>query len=159
MEGSDCSTQLEITRAVPTKAPGSDYPHPSSPQARRRMLACGQRDTAPELAIRRVLFRMGLRYRVHQPPITGLRRKADVLFPRRKIVVFIDGCFWHGCPEHATRPKANGEYWRRKILRNRERDRDTDRRLVEAGWFVFRVWEHEDPLVAAERIAQVAKCR
>jgi DNA mismatch endonuclease, patch repair protein len=77
---------------------------------------------------------MGLRYRVDLRPIPGLRRKADIVFPRIKVAVFIDGCFWHGCPQHATWPKANGDYWRRKILRNRRRDRDTDRKLARAGW-------------------------
>jgi DNA mismatch endonuclease (patch repair protein) len=123
------------------------------------MLACGQRDTAPELALRAALFRLGFRYRVDRPPLTGLRRKADVLFLRLKIAVFVDGCFWHGCPEHATWPKANGDYWRRKILRNGERDSDTDRRLAEAGWLSVRVWEHEDPATAAARIAEIVRTR
>ncbi|HZY88058.1 MAG TPA: very short patch repair endonuclease [Gemmataceae bacterium] len=123
------------------------------------MLACGQKNTAPELAIRAVLYRMGLRYRIDRRPIPGLRRKADVLFPRLKIAVFVNGCFWHGCPEHATWPKANGEYWRRKILRTRERDGETDRRLAEAGWITLRVWEHEDPPEAAKRIAEAVRRR
>jgi len=112
------------------------------------MLACGQRDTAPELALRAVLFRMGLRYRIDLRPIPSLRRKADLVFPRLKIAVFVDGCFWHGCPEHATWPKANGEFWHRKIVGNQERDRDTNRKLAEAGWLSVAVWEHEKPDVA-----------
>ena len=139
--------------------PDPSYPHPSSPQAQRRMQACGQKDTGPELALRTALFRMGLRYRIDRRPIPGLRRKADMLFRGLKVAVFVDGCFWHGCPDHATWPKANGEYWRRKILRNRDRDGDTDRRLAEAGWISIRVWEHEDSTVAAERIAEVVRQR
>jgi DNA mismatch endonuclease (patch repair protein) len=128
------------------------YPHPSSPQARSRMQACGQKDTAPERALRAVLYRLGLRYRLDSRPIPGLRRKADILFPGLKIAIFVDGCFWHGCPVHATWPVANGRYWRDKILRNRNRDRDTDRRLAKAGWLSIRVWEHEAAPTAAERI-------
>lgn len=150
------SPAVQQVRAHP-KDP--DYPHPSSPQARLRMLACGQRDTAPELAIRKRLFRMGFRYRVARCPVPGLRRKADMVFLSLKVAVFVDGCFWHGCPQHATWPKANGEYWRRKILRNRERDSDTDRCLTDAGWLPVRVWEHEDPEQAARRIANVVRQR
>ncbi|MCI0463059.1 MAG: very short patch repair endonuclease [Gemmataceae bacterium] len=135
--------------------PDPGYPHPSSPEAQRRLLACGQRDTAPELALRALLFRRGFRYRIDMRPIPGLRRKADVVFLRLKVAVFVDGCFWHGCPEHATWPKANGEYWRRKILGNRARDADTDSRLAVAGWLSLRVWEHEEPTAAAERVAAV----
>lgn len=123
------------------------------------MLACGQRDTTPELALRAILFRMGFRYRIDVRPISSLRRKADVVFPRLKIAVFVDGCFWHGCPDHATWPKANGEFWRRKIVGNRERDRDTDERLAEAGWLSVRVWEHENPSEAAERVASTVCAR
>lgn len=119
------------------------------------MLACGQRDTAPELALRSLLFRQGFRYRTDVRPIAGLRRKADLVFPRLRVAVFVDGCFWHGCPEHATWPKANGEFWRRKIEGNRERDADTDQRLAEAGWLSVRVWEHEEPESAAARVAAV----
>lgn len=136
-----------------------NYPHPSSPQAKRRMQACGQKNTAPELALRSLLHGMGLRYRIDCRLIPGLRRKADVSFPRLKVAVFVNGCFWHGCPKHATWPKANGEYWRRKILRNRERDKDTDRRLAEEGWLVIRVWEHEAPVQAANRIARAVRRR
>jgi DNA mismatch endonuclease (patch repair protein) len=117
------------------------------------MLACGQRDTAPELAIRAILFRMGLRYRIDRRPLASLRRKADLVFTRVKIAVFVDGCFWHGCPEHATWPKANGEFWRRKIVGNQERDRDTDHQLTKAGWLSIRIWEHENPDKAAKYIA------
>lgn len=135
------------------------YPYPSSPEARRRMLACGPRDTGPELRLRTALFLMGFRYRVDVRPIPTLRRKADLVFSRFKVAVFVDGCFWHGCPEHATWPKANRLFWRRKILGNRNRDRDTDAQLAAAGWRVVRVWEHEDPIKAAARIARVLRRR
>jgi DNA mismatch endonuclease (patch repair protein) len=123
------------------------------------MRACGQKDTAPERALRSALFRLGLRYLVDRRPLPGLRRKADILFPSLKIAVFVDGCFWHGCPEHATWPKANGEYWRRKIIRNRERDKDTDRQLAHANWITLRVWEHEEPVEAAARVAREVRRR
>lgn len=102
------------------------------------------RDTAPEIAVRRLLHAAGLRYRVNHRPLPALRRTADIVFTRRKVAVFIDGCFWHSCPEHATVPKANAEFWREKLQRNRERDRETDQCLRAAGWAVLRFWEHED---------------
>jgi len=117
------------------------------------MAATGQKDTPAELAIRRRLYALGLRYRVDYPVIGRPRRRGDIVFPRLKIAVFVDGCFWHGCPEHGTWPKSNADFWRDKIETNRRRDRDTDERLAAAGWKVIRVWEHEDPDEAAERIA------
>lgn len=128
-------------------------PPASSPAALKRMKSTGQRDTAPEMALRAVVHRMGLRYRVDHRPIPGLRRKADLVFVSAKVAVFVDGCFWHCCPEHVTWPKLNAEYWRAKIEGNRRRDAETDRRLAEAGWVVVRVWEHEDPEEAALKVA------
>jgi DNA mismatch endonuclease (patch repair protein) len=119
-------------------------PPASSPSALRRMQAARQRDTAPELAARSELHRRGLRFYVNRAPLPSLQRRADIVFPRRRLAVYIDGCFWHGCPEHGTWPKANAEWWRTKIEANRARDRDTDRRLKEAGWTVVRGWEHGD---------------
>jgi len=110
-----------------------------------------QRDTAPELALRSLLHRRGLRFRVDYP-LPGSRRRADIVFRRARLVVFVDGCFWHSCPEHGTWPKQNADWWRQKIETNQRRDRDTDQRLAATGWMVVRVWEHEDPLRAAERI-------
>jgi DNA mismatch endonuclease, patch repair protein len=110
-----------------------------------------RRDTPAELALRSLLHRLGLRFRVEYP-LPGLRRRADVAFPRRKIAVFVDGCFWHGCPEHATWPRANAEWWRAKIEGNVARDRDTDARLLDAGWRVVRIWEHEAPPDGASRV-------
>lgn len=111
-----------------------------------------QRDTKPELALRRELWRRGLRYRVDRPPIKGMRRRADIVFGPAKVAVFVDGCFWHSCPEHATIPKNNREWWIEKLEANVRRDRDTRRELEEAGWLVVRVWEHEDATTAAQRI-------
>lgn len=113
------------------------------------------RDTGVELALRRALHALGLRYRVHRRPIAAVRREADVVFTRAKVAVFVDGCFWHGCPEHATWPKTNADFWRAKIEGNRRRDRDTDARLRAEGWRVVRVWEHEDPAAAAGRVHAV----
>jgi DNA mismatch endonuclease, patch repair protein len=119
-----------------------------------------RRDTPGELALRQELYRRGLRYRVDIRPLSSLQRRADIVFSRAKVAVFCDGCFWHGCPEHRTWPKNNAEWWRRKIEANRRRDRDTDTQLNEAAWTVIRVWEHEDPKLAAEQIAAIvrAKC-
>jgi DNA mismatch endonuclease (patch repair protein) len=112
-----------------------------------------QRDTPSELALRSALHRRGLRFYVDRAPIAGRRRRADVVFPRARVAVYVDGCFWHSCPEHGTSPRANATWWRAKLERNRQRDRDTDRSLREAGWIVVRVWEHEDVDDAAERVA------
>jgi DNA mismatch endonuclease (patch repair protein) len=110
------------------------------------------RDTNPELALRNLLFRKGLRYRVNLRPIPGLRRSADIVFTRQRLAIFVDGCFWHACPEHGTWPKANAEWWRLKLVTNTQRDRDTDYRFLSAGWHVMRIWEHEPVISAAERV-------
>jgi DNA mismatch endonuclease (patch repair protein) len=109
------------------------------------------RDTPGEVALRKRLYERGLRYRIDHP-LPGLRRRGDIVFPRDRLAVFVDGCFWHACPEHASWPKQNGDWWREKILGNVARDRDTDRRLAEIGWAVVRIWEHEDSEDAADRV-------
>jgi DNA mismatch endonuclease (patch repair protein) len=112
-----------------------------------------RRDTAPELALRRELYRLGRRYRVQVAPLPGLRRTADIVFLGRRVAVFVDGCFWHGCPEHGRRQHAvNAWYWPEKIARNQRRDHETSRILIDAGWTVVRVWEHEDTSAAALRV-------
>lgn len=111
-----------------------------------------RRDTKPELLLRRELWRRGLRYRVDIAPIAGLRRRADLVFCRAQLVVYVDGCFWHSCPDHATVPKANRDWWIAKLQANVERDRDTDRRLRDVGWEVLRVWEHEAVPGAVDRV-------
>lgn len=117
------------------------------------------RDTGPELALRCELHRLGLRYRVHRQPVRGLRLTADIVFGPTKVAVFVDGCFWHSCPIHATHPKANGEWWEAKLQANVERDRRTEMRLTENSWHVVRVWEHESPTVAAAEILRVVSER
>jgi DNA mismatch endonuclease, patch repair protein len=121
------------------------------------MARTGSRDTAAELEVRRILHERGLRYFVDRSLLAGVRRRADIVFPKARVAVMVDGCFWHGCPEHATWPAHNAEFWREKIETNRRRDRDTDRRLAQAGWTVIRVWEHEDPSVAADRIENLVR--
>jgi DNA mismatch endonuclease (patch repair protein) len=123
------------------------------------MARTGSRDTKAELELRRILHRRGLRYRVDMPVLRGVRRRADLVFTGARVVVMVDGCFWHGCPEHASWPAHNADFWREKIKSNRLRDRDTDERLAEAGWLVVRVWEHADPLEAADRIEALVRAR
>jgi DNA mismatch endonuclease (patch repair protein) len=123
------------------------------------MRATPRRDTPPELALRRELHRRGLRYRLHQKLLPGLRREVDIAFPRVRVAVFVDGCFWHACPEHGTTPKSNREWWQTKLEANRSRDRDTDKRLRAKGWHVVRIWEHELPMEAADRIESLVRSR
>lgn len=124
----------------------------TSAGTRKSMVANKRRDTSTELAVRRELHSRGLRYRVDLAPIPELRRRADVVFTRARLAVFVDGCFWHRCPVHGTLPKRNADYWIPKLAANVERDRDTDRHLQEAGWRVLRLWEHEAPKAAADRV-------
>lgn len=123
------------------------------------MRAQRERDTGIERALRSLLHRQGLRFRVHRRVLAGLRREVDLVLPRSRVAVFVDGCFWHGCPHHGTWPKNNGTFWKAKIMGNMERDRDTDQRLEAAGWKVVRVWEHELAADAAERIKTVVQRR
>lgn len=125
---------------------------PSSQEASRRMARVRQKGTEAELAIRKELYRRGARYRVDFAVLKKPRRVADIAFPGLKVAVFVDGCFWHGCPEHASWPKQNAEFWRQKIETNQARDADTDTRLIALGWKVIRIWEHEDPVTAALKI-------
>ncbi|MBJ8346171.1 very short patch repair endonuclease [Antrihabitans sp. YC2-6] len=129
----------------------------TDPVTSARLSKQRRRDTAPEIALRRELHRRGLRFFVDRAPLPGLRRRADLVFPRRRVAVYVDGCFWHRCPIHATDPKNNAEWWATKLATNVRRDRDTDARLAEAGWQVVRVWEHELPTVAADRVAQLLR--
>ncbi len=134
-------------------------PAPSSAVARRRMQQQRRRDTRPEIALRQALHAAGLRYRVERPLIPGMRRRADVVFGPAKVAVFVDGCFWHMCPEHATFPRENAKWWREKLERNRARDQDTDQLLRERGWLPVRVWEHEKIAEAALRIVEIVQER
>lgn len=117
------------------------------------------RDTKPEVALRSAVHALGLRYRVGARPLKEARRTADLVFTRAKVAVFLDGCFWHGCPEHHTVAVTNAKFWAEKVEGNRARDRDTDQRLAEAGWRSVRVWEHEDPAEAALRVRAVVNER
>lgn len=118
-----------------------------------------RRDTKPELALRQDLWRRGLRYRVDIAPLPKMRRRADIVFTKAKVAVYVDGCFWHSCPEHATVPKSNRDWWVEKLAANVRRDRDTDERLRAAGWEVVRIWEHEDPFEAAEAVEHLVRAR
>ncbi|MFK0117024.1 very short patch repair endonuclease [Streptomyces sp. NPDC090994] len=131
----------------------------SSAARRRNMQAIRSRDTKPEILIRRLVHATGLRYRVAARPLPDLRRTADMVFRSAKVAVFIDGCYWHGCPEHYVPPKTNSGYWSEKVVRNVERDRDTDKRLREAGWLVLRFWEHEPSDTCADKIAATVLAR
>ncbi|MHB9753564.1 very short patch repair endonuclease [Streptomyces sp. BYX5S] len=123
------------------------------------MQAIRSRDTKPEQLIRRLVHAQGLRYRVAARPLPSLRRTADMVFRPSKVAVFIDGCYWHGCPKHYVSPKTNPGYWSAKVARNMARDRDTDQRLTEAGWLVLRFWEHEPSADCAEQIAAEVRSR
>jgi DNA mismatch endonuclease, patch repair protein len=123
------------------------------------MSRLGRRDTAPELALRSELHRRGLRFRVDRAPVRGLRSRADIVFGPARVAVYVDGCFWHSCPEHGTKPATNVEFWERKLARNRERDAATNQLLGERGWAVLRFWEHEDPVVAADRVEDAVRSR
>jgi DNA mismatch endonuclease (patch repair protein) len=126
----------------------------------KNMRAIRRRDTTPELQIRSLLHRAGLRYRVDYRVGTGRSApRPDIVFTRGKVAVFIDGCFWHGCPERATMPKANREFWAAKLRRNVERDRENDRALDATGWAVVRIWEHVPASEAAERVMRVIALR
>ncbi|WP_308296524.1 very short patch repair endonuclease [Streptomyces sp. ISL-44] len=126
---------------------------------RTRMSRQKSRDTGVEVALRKALHAKGARYRIHRKPVKGVRREADIVFGPAGVAVFVDGCFWHGCPVHATWPKNNAEFWRAKIEGNRRRDLDTDARLAEAGWLAVRVWEHERADEAAVRVLAVVASR
>ena len=122
---------------------------------RQRMSAQKGRDTKPELMLRSELHGRGLRFFVDRPTLPGLRRRADIVFPRHRVAVFVDGCYWHSCPIHGTVPRTNTQWWQAKLEANRRRDRDTDARMDEAGWRTVRIWEHEVPAAAADRVEAV----
>lgn len=134
-------------------------PKASSPGVSRRMRGLPTKGTEPELALRGCLHRLGLRYRV-QYRLPGLpRRTIDIAFPGKRVAIFVDGCFWHGCSEHRDIPKSNREWWLAKIENNKKRDVDTDRRLHELGWLSLRFWEHDNAQEAADRVAAIVQKR
>ncbi len=121
------------------------------------MRANSRKDTRPEQALRAALQRRGLRFRKHYALAASGRCRADIVFTRARVAVFVDGCFWHRCPEHGTRPRTNNAYWSAKIDRNVARDREQGRLLEQAGWRVVRVWEHEEVSSAADRVEWVLR--
>lgn len=134
--------------------PPAGQARPSSAHAVATMRANRRTDTSPERALRSELHRRGLRYRVDLPLRVGDKRtRPDVVFTRARVAVFVDGCFWHGCPEHGTMPRANRAFWSKKLADNARRDRAQTDALERAGWRVVRVWEHEPPADAADRVS------
>ena len=129
------------------------------PGVRHSMQGNRSRDTKPELAVRSILHARGLRYRVNYKPLSGVRHTADIVFPRARVAVFVDGCWWHRCPEHYKQPKSNIGYWLPKIERNVARDAKVDALLADAGWTVVRAWEHENPEAVADRVEAAVKQR
>jgi len=137
----------------------SRSPQASSGDVSRRMSLQRTSDTHAEVALRRELHRRGLRFRLNRVPVAGIRCRPDVVFGPARVAVFVDGCFWHGCPEHKSWPKANSEWWRHKIEGNRRRDQEQAARLAGAGWLAIRVWEHEEPEAAARRVEAAVRMR
>ncbi|MGW6455130.1 very short patch repair endonuclease [Streptomyces sp. NPDC055078] len=132
---------------------------PSSTGVSNRMSRQGSRDTGCEMAVRKLLHAGGMRYRLHVPVPGMPRRKIDVAFQRAKVAVFLDGCFWHGCPVHATQPKSNADWWRVKLGKNMARDLETTEHLESEGWTVLRFWEHEPPPDVAAEVARAVRRR
>ncbi|BBX48048.1 very short patch repair endonuclease [Mycobacterium cookii] len=132
----------------------SEKPEPLDDSIRRRMQSQLRRDTELELRTRKALHRMGYRYRVDYRPEKSLRCRGDLVFTKRKVIVFVDGCFWHGCPLHATSPKNNADWWREKLDANVKRDARNSVALSDLGWTVVRIWEHE---TVDEAVAQVRR--
>lgn len=129
------------------------YPEPSTAAATKVMRANRKTDTKPELFLRSELHRRGLRFRKHfAHAIDGRRIVVDIVFPRIRLAVFVDGCFWHSCPEHGTVPMSNAWYWTPKLQRNVQRDHETTSRLRSAGWTVLRLWEHTPASDAADLV-------
>lgn len=149
---SDTAIPKRPTRIRSVLAPPAPIPTTDS---HARMVAQKRRDTGPEVAVFAALRKLGIRPQRHVKPLAGLRREADGCLKKDKVAIFIDGCFWHGCPEHSRDTKSNTKWWREKIDTNKARDRDTDVQLTAAGWIIARVWEHEDPEVAAKAIAEI----
>lgn len=136
------------------------YPKPVNGAATRFGKGNRRTNTGPEIRLRSSLHRRGLRFRKDSVVRTPTARvRADVVFPAARVAVFVDGCFWHGCPEHQRVPRRNAEYWGPKLQRNAARDHDVNAALVHAGWHVERIWEHEDPSAAAERVERAVRSR
>lgn len=131
----------------------ASYPVPSSAAVTAVMRANRKVDTSPELRLRSALHRYGLRFRKHlRVRVRDMRATPDIVFTRQRVAVFVDGCFWHGCPDHGTQPRANAGYWASKLERNRSRDELVDERFRAAGWVVVRIWEHVPTEEAVGRV-------
>ena len=143
------------------KATDPEWPQPSSPASSSVMRGNRGRDTSPEMAVRSILHRRGRRFLKGHTIRLGDRRwtQPDAVFTRARVVLFVDGCFWHRCPRHGTSPTANASYWRTKLDRNVARDRDTDLQLAALGWTVVRAWEHDDPVEIADRVDEAVRAR
>jgi DNA mismatch endonuclease (patch repair protein) len=136
------------------------YPQPSSPGRSANMRANRRTDTKPELALRRALHKLGYRFRKdYRLDLEGRRVRPDIAFTARRVAVFVDGCFWHACPQHGSKPRANDWYWTPKLARNVERDRAADETLAAAGWQVVRIWEHESLEQAVGAVIAVVGAR
>lgn len=132
------------------------YPEPTSEAATRVGKGNRRTGTKPEVLLRSELHRRGLRFRKDYPiQVDGRRIRPDIVFTRARVAVFVDGCFWHGCPEHQHVPKSNPDYWIPKLSRNVERDRQTGEMLADKDWRVFRAWEHEEVSAVAERLLEL----
>lgn len=135
-----------------------DYPHPVDALVSVRMQRNRKVDTKPEIRLRSALHALGLRFRKHHTiRLTGLTVRPDVVFTRQRVAVFVDGCFWHRCPEHGTRPQHNRPYWEAKLERNVRRDAAVDAALREGGWMSLRIWEHEPVNIAAQRVNEALR--
>lgn len=143
----------------PKRAAGEERRSEPDAGVTSRMQRQARKNTRAEVQLRAELHRRGLRYRIHRRPVPDLRREADIVFGPARVAVFVDGCFWHACPTHASWPKTNAAWWRKKILRNVERDRETDTVLAQHGWATIRVWEHEDPAESADRVEEAVRRR
>lgn len=139
-----------------------EWPAPKSGAVSAVMRGNAVADTSPEMVVRSKLHLRGLRFRKRvSVSLPGHRRwtRPDATFPRERVALFVDGCFWHGCPQHGTKPRNNPSYWGPKLARNKARDEDTDRQLGLLGWDVIRAWEHEDPEEIADRVEAAVRAR
>lgn len=137
-------------RSVPNNSP-----EPPTDAVRRRMVAQLRTGTKPEILLRKLLFADGFRYRVNYKVPGAPRRTIDIAFPGKRVAVFVDGCFWHGCPQHSVPAKHNGTWWAEKLSANQARDTETTALLEDEGWLVARIWEHEPAGAAAALVESV----
>jgi DNA mismatch endonuclease, patch repair protein len=136
------------------------YPQPTSSAVSAAMRGNRSLDSKPELALRSLLHRAGYRFRKHRVILTDdLRVRPDLVFVQQRVAIFVDGCFWHGCPQHGRKPRVNEAYWTPKLERNQVRDKRVDAALQKDGWAVIRIWEHDPPAVALRKVGRVLERR